>query len=341
MIRIGIFGVLYTVPATVVVACICYELSNREQWERNHNCPCIELPKLDTIWPSGGKLSSRATETRRLDTSMFPLKSKDPVGSEQPEYAVFMLKYFMSLVVGITSGFWIWSSKTLDSWQSCLRRMANRSRPIRKKSNQITGGPGPDRIAVTVPGRSSPRTCALVWTNGRSKLWLNNQLKTPGLAVQSCATWQDEFGPNTRLLPQPPAAISMNCGHSLGPQQQQQHQQHHIHHLGINGIVSGSSGSVTGPLTQQQSQSQTQAQIPTAQGGMQHQSPPPPPPMQQHQPANSSSFGNGANLTDAAVLSTGSGNGHQNVPVPGGASVSGQLDAGNLLLIPGSSMAHI
>ncbi|KAG9355174.1 hypothetical protein JZ751_000012 [Albula glossodonta] len=34
--------------------------------------------------------------------------------SHKPDYAVFMLKYFMCLLVGITSGVWIWSGKTLD-----------------------------------------------------------------------------------------------------------------------------------------------------------------------------------------------------------------------------------
>ncbi|TPP55762.1 FZD8 [Fasciola gigantica] len=239
MIRIGIFGVLYTVPATVVVACICYELSNREQWERNHNCPCIELPVLDTTWYSGGKLSPSG-EQRRLDTNMFPLKSKDPVGSEQPEYAVFMLKYFMSLVVGITSGFWIWSSKTLDSWQSCVKRAANRSCPTRKKPVQMASGPVPGPNGTALPGRSLPDTCALPWSNGRSKLWFSNQSKSPGLGIQSCATWQDDFGPNARLLPQPPTAINLNCSHSLGPHHH--HHRHHHHHLGMGGMVDLSGG---------------------------------------------------------------------------------------------------
>jgi frizzled protein 9/10 len=42
-----------------------------------------------------------------------------------PTVAVFMLKIFMSLVVGITSGVWVWSSKTFQTWQSlCHRKMA-------------------------------------------------------------------------------------------------------------------------------------------------------------------------------------------------------------------------
>ncbi|XP_060597967.1 frizzled-4-like [Ruditapes philippinarum] len=83
MIRIGIFSVLYTVPAMCVIGCLFYEFVNRDSWY----------------------LSS--------DSS--------------PQIEVFMLKVFMNLVVGITSGMWIWSQKTITSWQNfftklCVRR---------------------------------------------------------------------------------------------------------------------------------------------------------------------------------------------------------------------------
>ena len=81
MIRIGVFSVLYTVPATIVIGCYFYEQYLKDQWERSLLCPC------------------------------------DSTNNSKPEYAVFMLKYFMCLVVGITSGFWVWTSKTLDSWK--------------------------------------------------------------------------------------------------------------------------------------------------------------------------------------------------------------------------------
>ena len=80
MIRIGVFSVLYTVPATIVIACYFYEQHLREDWERLLTCPC-------------------------LDNNM------------KPDFAVFMLKYFMCLVVGITSGFWVWTGKTIDTWK--------------------------------------------------------------------------------------------------------------------------------------------------------------------------------------------------------------------------------
>ncbi|KAK2187928.1 hypothetical protein NP493_150g04015 [Ridgeia piscesae] len=87
MIRIGVFSVLYTVPATVVIACLFYEQHYRPLWERSHNCPCGKEPLL------------------------------------RPDYSVFMLKYFMCVVVGITSGFWIWSGKTIDSWRRFYRKL--------------------------------------------------------------------------------------------------------------------------------------------------------------------------------------------------------------------------
>ncbi|ESP00371.1 hypothetical protein LOTGIDRAFT_200873, partial [Lottia gigantea] len=81
MIRIGVFSVLYTVPATIVIACHFYEQYLKDKWETSHNCLSCQAPQ----W--------------------------------RPDYSVFMLKYFMCLVVGITSGFWIWTGKTVESWR--------------------------------------------------------------------------------------------------------------------------------------------------------------------------------------------------------------------------------
>ncbi|XP_026061357.1 frizzled-8-like [Carassius auratus] len=87
MIRIGVFTVLHTFVAMVIVACYVYQQHNREAWEIAHACNC----------PSDKK-------------------------AQKPDYAVFMLKYFMCLSVGITSGAWTWSGKTLDSWRAFCTR---------------------------------------------------------------------------------------------------------------------------------------------------------------------------------------------------------------------------
>ena len=50
-----------------------------------------------------------------------------------PEFPVFMVKYLMSLIVGITSGFWIWSPKTWASWKNIYRRLCGGPVPAAKR----------------------------------------------------------------------------------------------------------------------------------------------------------------------------------------------------------------
>ncbi|XP_048416407.1 frizzled-2 [Stegostoma tigrinum] len=99
MVRIGVFSVLYTVPATIVIACYFYEQAFREQWERSwvsQTCKSYAIPCPLHYYP-------RMT----------------------PDFTVYMIKYLMTLIVGITSGFWIWSGKTLHSWRKFYTRLTN------------------------------------------------------------------------------------------------------------------------------------------------------------------------------------------------------------------------
>ena len=41
----------------------------------------------------------------------------------KPEFILFMIKHLMMLIVGISSGFWVWSSKTLATWTNFYRRI--------------------------------------------------------------------------------------------------------------------------------------------------------------------------------------------------------------------------
>ncbi|XP_069770457.1 frizzled-1-like [Narcine bancroftii] len=99
MVRIGIFSVLYTVPATIVIACYFYEQAFRRQWESswvNQVCKSYAIP--------------------------CPRHQQPPM---TPDFTVYMIKYLMTLIVGITSGFWIWSGKTLHSWRKFYTRLTN------------------------------------------------------------------------------------------------------------------------------------------------------------------------------------------------------------------------
>lgn len=91
MMRIGIFSVLYTVPAVIIIGCYFYEQHLRPVWHRSANCPCHPFSR--------------------------------------PDYSIFMLKYFMCLGVGITSGAWIWSGKTLESWKRFYANLCRKSAP--------------------------------------------------------------------------------------------------------------------------------------------------------------------------------------------------------------------
>ena len=104
MAKIGVFSVLYTVPATCVIGCYFYEQTNNNQWrERSKRTPCRRK--------ANGQLDCT------LDRSI-------------PTVEVYMLKIFMSLVVGITCGMWVWSHKTVSSWRNFCNRTFSR-----RKSN--------------------------------------------------------------------------------------------------------------------------------------------------------------------------------------------------------------
>lgn len=124
MIRIGIFSVLYTVPATIVIGCHLYENANHNEWLQSISaCSCSGMNRA--------KL--------------------------RPLYSVLMLKYFMALAVGITSGVWIWSGKTFDSWRRLWRRLAGRPDPSGAGAVLIKTRPGkpPPQYLMTGPGSAS------------------------------------------------------------------------------------------------------------------------------------------------------------------------------------------
>lgn len=93
MIRIGVFGVMYTVPALIVISCLFYEHFYFDSWMITWQRDLCTNPEYSIPCPFNQK------------------------EFEKPKFEVFMIKYLMTMIVGITSSFWIWSGKTLVSWR--------------------------------------------------------------------------------------------------------------------------------------------------------------------------------------------------------------------------------
>ncbi|XP_049963168.1 frizzled-7 [Schistocerca serialis cubense] len=104
MIRIGVFSVLYTVPALVVLACLFYEQALFDSWMMTWS---------RDMCSKSGKYAIPC-----------PPPSADP--PRRPDFEFFMIKYLMALIVGITSSFWIWSGKTFNSWREFFHRLQGR-----------------------------------------------------------------------------------------------------------------------------------------------------------------------------------------------------------------------
>nr|CRI73780.1 Frizzled-1 [Glomeris marginata] len=98
MFRIGLFSILYTVPAVAVISCYFYEQGYLGAWM--------------TTW------QRKQCHSTRYTMSCPDVSTQD----HEPIFSFFMIKYFMALIVGITSGGWIWSWKTVASWKKFYER---------------------------------------------------------------------------------------------------------------------------------------------------------------------------------------------------------------------------
>ena len=104
--RIGLLGVLYSVPAWVYVACLVYEQMNHSSWMlgwQQEKCGLKSEPWLQ-----------------------YNINCPPPSEHHSaPSLLFFLIKYLSSLCVGIIAGVWVCSSKTLSIWRNCAGRKKN------------------------------------------------------------------------------------------------------------------------------------------------------------------------------------------------------------------------
>ncbi|XP_006122458.2 frizzled-6 isoform X1 [Pelodiscus sinensis] len=100
MIRIGVFSGLYLVPLVALLGCYVYEQMYRRIWETTwvfDHCAQYHIP-----CPYEAKTLAR------------------------PEIFLFLVKYLMTLIVGISPVFWVGSKKTCSEWASFFNRSRKR-----------------------------------------------------------------------------------------------------------------------------------------------------------------------------------------------------------------------
>ena len=103
MTRLGIFALLYALPALGGLACALHESSVRPRWRT-----LALLAALDC----------------RAAQNCLPGPVYRAAGLE-----IALLRLFLSLVVGVTSGMWVWSGKTCRAWSRLLAAPSKPPRP--------------------------------------------------------------------------------------------------------------------------------------------------------------------------------------------------------------------
>lgn len=104
MAKICIFSILYIIPTICVIAVNIYKYGNFSKWQQD----------LDRLDQRSGCLTAHGTNWAQADLCLD--------GLQFPSVEANMLQVFMSLVVGITSGMWVWCNrKTFTTWTHCVR----------------------------------------------------------------------------------------------------------------------------------------------------------------------------------------------------------------------------
>ncbi|KAJ6216765.1 hypothetical protein RDWZM_007922 [Blomia tropicalis] len=109
MFKIGVFSILYFVPTLLLLACFYYEQENVDSFLMYWLNQACKKPEYGIHCPAG-KIGSKAIASAALM-------------GRKPHFSIYFIKYFVWLMPGIASGFWIWSEKTVSSWTRLIRRM--------------------------------------------------------------------------------------------------------------------------------------------------------------------------------------------------------------------------
>lgn len=96
MLKIVLFGFLYVIPNFILIICYYLEYNSLDKWTLS--------------WLS-------RTCTNKEYGIPCPNLTDEEEQQYKPSLKLFLIKYFTLLITGLTSGVWVWSSKTFVSWR--------------------------------------------------------------------------------------------------------------------------------------------------------------------------------------------------------------------------------
>lgn len=93
-------------PASAVIACFIYEYIHLPDWMSAWQEDVCRHKVLYELW-------------------QIPCRYPDDQvpNIPPPNFHVFMLKYVMIFTIGIFSGFWVWSGKTVTTWRTLYAKL--------------------------------------------------------------------------------------------------------------------------------------------------------------------------------------------------------------------------
>ena len=128
MLRIGLFSLFYMVPMAIVVGCYYYEVTQRKSWFTSWQCQ--NHPKSCPQNENGVTENKMRAEIFNEKNNQNDVRTKNVA----PEFAVFVMKYFLNMVVGIASLFWVLSGKTINLWLSVFCACTELGRVSKQKN---------------------------------------------------------------------------------------------------------------------------------------------------------------------------------------------------------------
>uniref|UniRef100_UPI00398F7B00 LOW QUALITY PROTEIN: frizzled-6-like n=1 Tax=Pristiophorus japonicus TaxID=55135 RepID=UPI00398F7B00 len=188
MIRIGVFSGLYLVPLVGLLGCYFYEQALRTTWETTwvHDyCQDYPIP-----CPNQGNILTR------------------------PDLSLFMMKYLMTLIVGIPAVFWVGSRKTCSEWANFFHSARKRD-PI-TESRRVLQDPAQEEAQIEFPqtpviSKSMGTSTTGMANHGTSTLPATNH-ESFSQGTFSEAKPFLEIDEHDVLLPDVPSAMNASAG---------------------------------------------------------------------------------------------------------------------------------